>query len=123
MPHKTILLVEDDPALRDSVASFLHESGYEVEREGTGVAALSRLRGGMRPSLILLDLMMPAMTGWDFLREMRGDPSLDGIPVVVLSGHLLGPPRDNALPAHGFVRKPFEPMALLSEVERAFADA
>jgi CheY-like chemotaxis protein len=123
VPEKTILLVEDDPALRESVGDFLRDRGYSVEREGTGVAALSRLRGGVRPSLILLDLMMPAMTGWDFLAEMRKDPSLDGIPVVVLSGHLLGLPRDSALPAHGFVRKPVQTGELLSEVERLCAGA
>ena len=123
MPRKPILLVEDDPALRESVADLLLERGYSVEREPTGAAALARLREGARPSLILLDLMMPEMTGWDFLCEMRKDGRLDGIPVVVLSGHLLGPARDRALPAHGFVRKPVEAAVLLSEVERACADA
>src|SRR5262249_9340347 len=79
VPRNPILLVEGDPALRESVADLLLERGYAVEREPTGAAALARLRQGPRPSLILLDLMMPEMTGWDLLSEMRKDARLDGI--------------------------------------------
>jgi two-component system phosphate regulon response regulator PhoB len=113
-----ILVVEDDVALGDSVADLLRDRGYAVERAETGAAALARLRDGRRPRLILLDLMMPAMTGWDLLSAVRQDAALDGIPVVVLSGHLLGPARDSALRAHGFVKKPVRIGELLAEVKR-----
>lgn len=118
MDRKPILLIEDDPALRDSVAGLLQERGYAVERAETGAMALERLKAGERPCLILLDLMMPAMSGWDFLLQVRRDAALDGIPVVIISGHLLGPSRDSALPADGFVRKPVRAGELLGEVER-----
>ena len=100
------------------MADLLLDRGYAVARAETGTAALARLHQGERPRLVLLDLMMPSMTGWDLLRLMRQDASLDGIPVVVISGHLLGPSRDSALPAHGFVRKPVQAGELLAEVER-----
>jgi CheY-like chemotaxis protein len=116
--RKPILLIEDDPALRDSVAGLLQERGYAVERAETGATALERLKTGERPCLILLDLMMPAMSGWDFLLRIRRDAALDGIPVVIISGHLLGGSRDSALPADGFVRKPVRAGELLGEVER-----
>lgn len=118
MDGKQVLVIEDDPTLRDSVAGLLQERGYAVDRAETGAAALDRLSAGSRPSLILLDLMMPSMTGWDFLQRMRRDAALDGIPVIVLSGHLLGPSRDSALPAHAFLRKPVMPGELLAEVQR-----
>lgn len=118
MDRKPVLVVEDDPALGESVADLLHERGYAVERAETGAAALERLLSGERPCLILLDLMMPAMTGWDLLQRIRRDSALDGVPVIVLSGHLLGPVRDSALPAHAFLRKPVNAGELLGEVER-----
>ncbi len=117
-PLAPILLIEDDPALRESVGEILEERGFVVRTAESGEAALRDLRRGARPCLILLDLMMPKMTGWDFLNRARTDPRLDGIPVVVLSGHLLGPARDSALKATGFVRKPIRPEELVAEVEK-----
>ena len=117
-PKAPILVVEDDAALRAMVGELLQDRGYAVETAETGQAAWEELRNGSRPCLILLDLMMPSMTGWDFLQKIRTEPSLDGIPVVVLSGYLLGGSRDAALHATGFVKKPIEPAALLAEVER-----
>lgn len=118
MKKPPILLIEDDAALRKSLGAILEERGFRVQTAATGEAALKGLKRGERPCLILLDLMMPTMTGWDFLQRTRSDPRLGAIPVVVLSGHLLGPSRDSALPATGFVKKPIEPRELLAEVER-----
>jgi len=81
-------------------------------------AALAWLQREPRPSLILLDLMMPGLDGWDFLSRRRIDPFLPAIPVVVISGQLLGPERDSVLPADGFVRKPIDMDELLAEVQR-----
>lgn len=118
MANPFILVVEDDRTLRESLQDTLRDRGYGVETAETGEEAFEKLRHGNRPCLILLDLMMPAMTGWDFLQRTRADPRLDGIPVLVLSGHLLGPERDSALPATGFVRKPIRPAELLAQVSR-----
>jgi two-component system chemotaxis response regulator CheY len=115
---KTILIVEDDATLRAALREALEEHGYEVEVAEEGAAALAWLRREPRPALILLDLMMPGLNGWDFLARRRIDPSLPAIPVVVLSGQLLGPERDSVLPADGFVRKPVDMDELLAEVQR-----
>ncbi len=115
---KTILLVEDDAALREALQGALQERGYRVEVAEEGEAALAWLQREPRPSLILLDLMMPGLNGWDFLSRRRIDPSLPAIPVVVISGQLLGPERDSVLPADGFVRKPIDMDELLAEVQR-----
>jgi two-component system, chemotaxis family, chemotaxis protein CheY len=115
---KTILLVEDDATLREALREALEERGYKVEMANEGEAALACLQRDPRPSLILLDLMMPGLNGWDFLARRRIDPSLPAIPVVVISGRLLGPERDSVLPADGFVRKPIDMDELLAEVQR-----
>jgi CheY-like chemotaxis protein len=115
---KRILLVEDDATVREALRQALEEHGYKVTVAEEGEAALTGLQKDPRPSLILLDLMMPGLDGWDFLSRRRIDPSLPAIPVVVISGQLLGPERDSVLPADGFVRKPIDMDELLAEVQR-----
>ena len=81
-----ILLVEDDSDLREATASALEESGYRVATAVNGLEGLEWLRDTEhRPLLILLDLMMPIMDGWQFRIEQRKDPALAAIPVVILS--------------------------------------
>ena len=82
-----VLVVEDDEDIREVLATILHESGYSVIMARNGEEALQRLRTGTcRPCVILLDLWMPVMDGWQFREAQRKDPALAGIPVVVLSG-------------------------------------
>ncbi|MGH7528925.1 MAG: response regulator [Gemmatimonadales bacterium] len=83
--QKRILLVEDDEAIRDSLAELLQSDGYAVAAVDNGLAALEKLRWGMRPSLILLDLRMPVMTGWEFRAELQKVPVLADIPVVAMT--------------------------------------
>jgi CheY-like chemotaxis protein len=115
---KTILVVEDDPTLRGALRETLRERGYKVAVAENGKSALSRLQEGLRPCLILLDLMMPEVDGWDFLGQQRIDRSLAAIPVIVLSSYLVGSERDSVLPAAGFLKKPIDPEALLEQIER-----
>ena len=115
---KTILLVEDDEPLRAAVREALQKRGYRVEVAENGEEALARLQSDPRPDLILLDLMMPELDGWDFVARRRSDPSLAAIPVVILSAQLLGPERDSVLPVNGFVKKPIDSERLLAEVQR-----
>jgi CheY-like chemotaxis protein len=84
-PPGVILLVEDDLAIHDSLGESLEQSGYLVITAVDGREALALLRSGVRPSAILLDLMMPVMDGWDFRQEQRRDPTLRDIPVVVIT--------------------------------------
>lgn len=80
-----VMVVDDDREVRDMLRLALEQVGYMVEDAGDGEEALHRLRGGLRPSLILLDLMMPGMNGWEFRDAQVRDPELESTPVVVLS--------------------------------------
>jgi CheY-like chemotaxis protein len=83
---RLLLVVDDDPGIRESLADLLHDEGYVVMTAVNGQDALTRLRAsGSRPCVILLDLMMPVMSGPEFYDEMRSDPGLADIPVVVIS--------------------------------------
>ncbi len=87
MPERndTVLIVEDDEAVRDAMREILEEEGYAISCAINGEEALRVLAEGARPKLILLDLMMPVMNGWELLRALRASATLAGIPVVVLS--------------------------------------
>jgi CheY-like chemotaxis protein len=78
-----ILIVEDDPHGQDILARVLRKAGYAVIGARDGVEALRVLRGGLRPWLILLDLVMPAMDGWQFRAAQLKDDTLARIPVVL----------------------------------------
>ena len=88
MAHvKTILLVEDDPDLRGTTAAALEECGYNVVTAANGVEALELLRGSATVQLILLDLMMPRMNGFEFRERQLKDATLASIPVVVITAY------------------------------------
>ena len=80
-----VLLVDDDFGILDGVADFLEGEGFAVVSASNGIDALNHLRSGLRVNVIVLDVMMPMMDGWDFRAEQLGDPSLRDIPVVVIS--------------------------------------
>jgi len=81
----TVLIVDDDVALVEALTDFLEYEGYGVATAADGLAALDQLRRGLRPCVILLDLMMPGMNGWDFRREQMKDDELEDIPVIVMT--------------------------------------
>jgi CheY-like chemotaxis protein len=81
----TVLVVDDDLSVRTALKELFETEGYEVEMAANGRAALTHLRGGLRPCVILLDLMMPIMDGWDFRAEQLADPELRDIPVFILT--------------------------------------
>jgi CheY-like chemotaxis protein len=109
-----ILLVEDDELLRGAMKMVLEWEGYRVACAGDGREALDYLRGGERPSLILLDVALPVLDGVRFREWQRRDPSLATVPVVVVSGLDAADCPEAA--AH--VRKPFDPQELLEAVRR-----
>ena len=80
-----VLIVDDDQAIRDGVGEFLREEGFKVVATSNGAEALARLRAGLRANVILLDVLMPVMDGWDFRAQQLADPKLRDVPVVVIS--------------------------------------
>jgi CheY-like chemotaxis protein len=81
-----LLIVEDEVAIRDTLTELIGKDGREIVTAGDGQEALERLTEVPRPCLILLDLMMPRMDGWEFLQRKSADPSIAEIPTIVLSG-------------------------------------
>jgi CheY-like chemotaxis protein len=84
MAGQRVLVVEDDPALRDLLHTVLLDEGYEARTATDGATALALLES-WRPQVILLDLMMPGMDGWQFRHLQQADPRLASIPLVVMS--------------------------------------
>jgi CheY-like chemotaxis protein len=113
-----ILLVEDDLSIRESIAELLEEEGYTVICAANGAEALERLEVESAPSLIVLDLMMPVMDGWQFRASQQSSPEHASIPVVVISAD--GNARDKAqrLSAAGHLRKPISYEDLIAVVRR-----
>jgi len=108
-----ILVVDDEPMVRQSLGQFLGDEGYTVEEAADGADALARVVEH-RPDVILLDLMMPVMDGWEFRRQQQADPALAPVPVIVLSA--LDQARASNLEATAFLKKPLDFDRLLSLV-------
>lgn len=111
----SILVVDDDPLIRDAVRDLLTDHGYDVVLAEDGLDALERLEAMPPPSLILLDLRMPRMDGWQFLARHHGSPAGARVPVVLLSGMTFI--RD-APGVVDFLAKPLRPDKLLDCVRR-----
>jgi CheY-like chemotaxis protein len=115
MSDETILVVEDDGDIRECYQSLLERAGYRVATAENGKEALDQLKR-QRPALILLDLMMPVMSGPEFLEILRADSSSAEIPVLIVSAY--GELADATAGVSGFLRKPVELQTLLSAVRR-----
>jgi len=109
-----ILLIEDDADLADAIAEILTMEGYRVVYASDGMAALALLADSELPDLILLDLMMPKMSGWEFREAQLRDYRIARIPVVVLSA--TGEPA-RPIDAMRILRKPVTLEALLATVK------
>lgn len=81
-----MLVVDDEPSVRALYVDALVESGHRVEAVADGAEALARLRDGSVPCVVLSDLRMPRMDGWELSRAVADDPQLSSVPVVVLTG-------------------------------------
>ena len=118
-PHR-VLVVEDDDDLRDAMLHLLRTAGYVPIGAANGSEALERLRGGAPPCLILLDLMMPVVDGWEFRRRQLQLPKVAGIPVIVCTAyreaHDMG-----SLRVEHVVGKPIDLPALLDVISRCCA--
>ena len=112
-----ILVIDDDNDIREIISAVLAAEGHEVVGAVDGVAALDPLQRDGRPTLILLDMMMPRLDGEGFIKAMRSDPNLADIPVVILTAHPGARAKASELGAAGCLRKPVELTDLLAAVE------
>jgi CheY-like chemotaxis protein len=118
----TILLVEDNEASRDALARRLERRGYQVVLAVDGQQAVSVGRSA-RPDLILMDLGLPVIDGWEATRQLKDDGSTRDIPIIVLSAHAMTNDRELALAAGGneFDTKPVRFERLLEKIESLLA--
>jgi CheY-like chemotaxis protein len=104
--HCPVLIVEDDADLREMMAQLLTLEGYETATVANGREALEYLHSAIAPDVILLDLMMPIMDGWEFHRRLEADPEIPPVPVIVLSA--LDQARAKNIHAAAFLKKPLD---------------
>ena len=104
--HCPVLIVEDDADLREMMAQLLTLEGFQAATVSNGREALEYLEDRHTPEVILLDLMMPVMDGWEFRRRQREDPDLWKVPVIVLSA--LDQGRAGGLEPVAFLKKPLD---------------
>ena len=113
-----VMVVDDDDDVRESVSLLLSDEGYDVVTAPNGAVALHELQEGVHPSLIVLDLMMPVMSGWEFRDRQLHDDQISTIPVIVLTA--AGEPLGNLVGAR-VLSKAAGARVLLAAVERAVA--
>jgi len=115
-PSAVLALIEDDDDIRDALESLLSHAGYRVVPYASAEVALREMEGGRHPDLILLDLMMPGMNGWQFRVEQRKRPALTDIPVIALSADVS--PYAAAIDANAYLKKPVDFDRLCTVIEQ-----
>jgi two-component system, cell cycle response regulator DivK len=114
---RPILLVEDDEDSRTLYRLALEFFGYRVLEAVDGADGVRAARGEL-PGLVIMDLSLPRMDGWDALRELRADPATAGVPALALSGHVTEHDRARAAGFDLFLPKPVPPSEVLDHVRR-----
>jgi DNA-binding response OmpR family regulator len=117
-----ILLVDDDPVIVRLLQINFRLEGYEVDTASRGDEALERVRAN-RPDVVVLDVMMPGLDGWEVARQLKENASARHIPVIFLSARAQDEDRQRgyALGVDEYVTKPFDPAHLVEIVRRALA--
>jgi DNA-binding response OmpR family regulator len=114
-PARRVLVVEDEPAIRSFVAMLLEDEGFAVETAVHGREALAKAQR-QRPDVIVLDLMMPVMNGWELIAVWHADSATQGIPIIAMSAAFAAPTA-HALGIDAFLPKPFDIERLLMTVK------
>jgi CheY-like chemotaxis protein len=116
---KTILLVEDNEDNRIVYSTILKHFGYTVTEAWNGEEGISKARSG-RPDLILMDISIPIIDGWEATQVLKHDPATKHIPIIALTAHALASDREKAFEVgcDGYLAKPCEPRAVVAEVQR-----
>ena len=114
-----VLLVDDAEDNREVYAQFLHFAGFRVEFAVDGVEAIEKA-ASLRPDVIVMDLSLPRMDGWEATRRIKADPETRGIPVIALTGHAVSESKRKAqeVGCSGYLTKPCLPDVLVSEIRR-----
>jgi CheY-like chemotaxis protein len=117
-PRQKVLLVDDDPVVRLLVEDCLQKEGYEVTLCENGKSCLEALDHGDKPDILLLDVIMPEMNGFQVLEHMKNTPELSSVPVVLLSANTSteSTPLDGSLKSEHFLQKPFHMKEILNIV-------
>jgi two-component system cell cycle response regulator DivK len=117
--RQLVLVVEDYQDAREMYAAYLQFSGFDVAEAANGVEAVEKT-GELLPDIVLMDLALPRMDGWEATRRLKSDPRTRHIPVVALTGHALAGHAEGAREAgcDSFVTKPCLPDALVAEIRR-----
>jgi CheY-like chemotaxis protein len=123
MQPRVILVVDDDQDILDVTSLVLGAEGYEVLTATDGAQALQLLQAGVRPDLILLDMMMPHMNGWEFRTAQLADRDIQHIPVVIVTGDGRAKEKAEQIGAQGWLGKPVGLGQLIAAIERFAAVA
>ena len=119
-----ILLVEDNEMNRDMLSRRLQRKGYEILIAIDGANGID-VATANRPDLILMDMSLPVMDGWEATRRLKADKALQHIPIIALTAHALASDREKAMEVgcDGYLAKPCEPRAVVAEVQRFLGKA
>ena len=119
---KRILVVEDEDNIAVALDYLMTREGYVLKRIATGAGAVDLIRE-MRPDLVLLDVMLPEVSGYEICQNVRMDPALNDVSILMMTarGSAMERRKGLAMGANGFISKPFELKALRSEVRRVLA--
>jgi CheY-like chemotaxis protein len=113
------MVVEDDREIRESIVDVLVDNEFKPLGAANGKEAIDQLRARpLKPCVILLDIMMPVMDGWQFRALQRQDPELDGIPVVVLTAHANNRTQAEGMEPAAWLNKPVPVDLLLDTIKR-----
>ena len=117
--RKTILVVEDEDNIAIALDFLLGREGYAHERIASGGGALDRIRS-LRPDLVLLDIMLPEISGYEICQQVREDPSLSEVRILMMTarGSAVERRKGLAMGADGFISKPFDLKELRTELRR-----
>lgn len=117
--ERTVLIIEDEKLIIVSTQMVLEAAGFRVESATNGEDGISKARS-KSPDLILLDIMMPGIDGWETLTRLKRDPATASIPVVIFTAreHARGHQKSSEMGAADYFRKPFEPDELIELVEK-----
>ncbi|MDY7115105.1 response regulator [Halomonas sp. SSL-5] len=118
-----VLVVDDEPNIVLSLEFLMQQAGFEVVTAEDGESALARVEEGV-PDLVLLDISLPGISGFDVLERLRGDPTHARLPIIMLTAHGREVEREKglALGADDYVTKPFSTQALVEKVKSLLAE-